>query len=848
MGADQQLTESLVVTLREVSASDADRVGTKAANLASLLRAGFPVPAGAVLTTDAYSRFIEYSQPGSEATQGSSSSAAVPDDVQTALAETLSLLGPVPLAVRSSSAAEDLSGASFAGQYETVLSVTGLDGLKQAVLRCWASASSRHVDSYRESRGLEGAPMAVLIQRMVDPEAAGVAFSADPVTGSRKKVVVNALRGLGERLVSGEVSPDQWVVMQGVTTRETSPEGAIDEDQALAIAQVARRAEAHFGAPQDIEWAIEDGRLYLLQARPITSLPEPPVEPIPVEIDVPSGFWQHDASHSPRPVYPIERFVYPLITRASPRLVDDFGYLFDGIEFRDIGGWTYLRIVPPGGREGPVLPKWVMWLLARTLPLLRNRLRGASEAVRSDTAGRFVGRWYDVWQPELDEAIFAHLDVDLMGLSDAELDDHIESTLGLVERGIEVHSLLTGALAIVMYDTAMTCEVLLGWDLARTMDLVSGTSYKSTEPARRLHELAQMASSRPAVRELLDRPAAFSIEGIDSVDEEFGDAVKSYLHRYGSRVLGYGVADPTLTEVPAFFTQLIRGQLEQNYRPDVDQQTAADVRTRSADEARKMLADRPEDLARFDETLRKAERAYPVREDNEFFTISAPLAVMRYAILEVGRRLAERGVIRRPDDVRFLELDEARPALIEGGDKIAGVEHRKGQWAWAELNPGPSSYGEAPPEPPALDFIPPESRLPMEAMLWSLDATMAIDATPGESSEGSLSGIAASPGRYTGPVRIVTDETHFDKLQPGDVLVCPITSPVWSVVFPLIGALVTDTGGVLSHPAIIAREYQIPAVVATGHATALVHDGDLVTVDGSAGVVTVVDPREGKRP
>lgn len=837
METEEQTHGLFLIDLGEAEFDDHRRIGSKAANLASLLKAGFPVPDGVVLTTDFFAEFVEASGLGEGTSPAEVSQAATPEDFVQVLAAIVKRYGDVPLAVRSSSVGEDLPEASFAGQYETTLNVEGLADLEGAVRRCWASAFSTHLSAYRHTRGQAASKLAVLIQPMIPAEAAGVAFSANPITGRRDEVVVNAVRGLGEHLVSGERSPDEWLVREDFASCESSPEDSIDRHQALAVAALTQDAESHFGTPQDIEWAIDgSGKLHLLQSRPITSLPEPPPEPIPIQFEVPPGFWQRDPSHKPRAGYHIDLLFFPLIERTSQRQSAEFGYLFEGLQFAEFGLWPYMRMVPLGGKERPMPPRWVMWLATRVMPTLRRRVVAAKQAVGSQKADRFVERWYETWHPELAESISTHRDLDLESLTDTQLERHLQSSLELLEHGIEVHSLLAGALAIVIHDLATTCEELIGWDLARTLELVSGTSYKSTEPARRLHELARMADSRPHVRAaLLDRKA--TPELLESLDVEYAGALAAYLRDYGSRALGYSVGEPTLSELPAIFLGMIRGQLEDGYDPSTHETSAEHARERALQEARSRLT--AENVESFEESLSRALRAYPVREDNEFFTISAPIALMRYSILELGRRLAALDVIGERDDVRFLEFEQARAALRDPKRLHEIVEVRKGQRAWAELNPGPDFYGDPPEGPPSLDFLPPDARLPMEALLWSFQEMLAMgDAGRGDDS--GVRGIPASPGRYTGPARVVMDETDFDKLQPGDVLVCPITSPVWSVLFPIVGALVTDVGGVLSHPAIIAREYQIPAVVATGDATTRFADGQVVTVDGGTGTVMEV--------
>lgn len=833
--------EQLALELSRVFPDDTGRVGMKAANQASLAQAGFRVPEGVILTTDAYLKYSSSAVGNDPEFKVSPKSRS---GLRLLLEELVKTLGDSPLAVRSSGVAEDLPEASFAGLYETVLGVRGLDSLEEAVLRCWASAAALHATTYRDVHGISARAMAVLIQEMVPAEAAGVAFSANPVTGDRHEVVINAIRGLGDRLVSGLASPDEWTVRDGDAHCERSPEDAITAQQARQIAELTRRVEAHFDSPQDIEWAIAAEDVYLLQARPITALPDPPVTPIPIELIVPDGFWMYDASHNPRPGYHMDLVMFPMIRRSSRRWAAEFGYLFDGVEWTEVGMWPYQRIVPLGGREGPMPPRWLMRLLVRVVPLLRGRVQQAIEVVRLDAPSRYVQRWYQEWQPGLDAAVRDRIEVDLDELTDTELVDHVESTRELLEQGIYIHMVLHGALSMILYELSTVCGELLGWDLTWTMDLVSGTSYKSTEPARRLHDIAQMAASRPTVARLLEIPEHLKADMLASIDGEFARVFSEHLDQYGHRALGYTLGEPTLAEMPEILLDLIRAQIQRNYDPAVKAQENEETRAATAAQARAQLAGRPEDLSRFEQALEKAERAYPVREDNEFFTMSAPLAVLRYAMLEIGRRLAERGVIDKAADVMHLELEQALTALHHGGDHHRLVALRKGHRAWAELNPGPPFYGNPPPRPPSFDFLPSNARLPMEAVLWNNEVIMAVSGAQQSDAadRSSLSGIAASSGRYTGPARVVMDETQFEKLRPGDVLVCPITSPVWSVLFPIIGALVTDTGGVLSHPAIIAREYGIPAVVACGAATARLRDGELVTVDGTTGTVEPETP------
>ncbi|MGH2652254.1 MAG: PEP/pyruvate-binding domain-containing protein, partial [Actinomycetota bacterium] len=255
--------------------------GNKAATLAVLRRAGFEVPLGVVVPADAFTGVAD----------------ALPPPVRAALREVPDLLGPGPWAVRSSSIAEDSERASFAGQFETVLHIDSV-GLAEAVLRCWRSGLTDRVKAYAGDRG--PGSMAVLVQHMIAADAAGVAFTTDPVSG-RRRSVIEAVEGLGERLVSGEATPERWKVEEEGSIEAPSEARVLDAERVRAIGDLARRVEEHFRRPQDIEWAIGGGSLWLLQARPITTLPMPSAGPelTQIPIEVPPGYWERDDFHEP---------------------------------------------------------------------------------------------------------------------------------------------------------------------------------------------------------------------------------------------------------------------------------------------------------------------------------------------------------------------------------------------------------------------------------------------------------------------------------------------------------------------------------------------------------------------
>ena len=833
----------LVVSLDEVGLADAPRAGHKAATLGELKRAGFPVPDGVVLTTDALARTLAAAGLDAAADPDQVAAVPLPGEVAAAISAAAVRLGDGPLAVRSSGVDEDLPGASYAGQYESVLGVPAGE-LAAAVRRCWASAFTRHVAAYRRSRGAgRDLAMAVLVQPMVAAEAAGVAFSADPVTGDRDTAVVNAVCGLGDRLVAGRASPDEWVVRGAAVTCRAAPEGAVTAEVAADVAALARRVEARLGTPQDVEWALAGDALVLLQARPITALPDQAPEPVPVPVEVPPGFWEREASHAPKPWTPMTLSALGQArSRAMRRMFAEFGLLAETLQLAQIGGWEYARLVPLGGKDRPTPPARLMPLLIRLVPRLRRRIADAVAAVRSDKAGHFVEQWYQQWQADLAEHSAGLRDTDLGALDDEELNADTSRALALLHKGFDIHFLLHGALMPILAELAFACRELFGWSDEEAFELLVGLSATSTEPARRLAELAGTAARRPAVRGLLDRVEGDTLDRLAETDPDFAEAFAAYQREFACRALRYEIADPSIAEMPELTLRLLADQLARGYDPAADAAVLASRRTTAADRARSALAGRrPEDRERFERALARAERAYPVREDNEFFTTSVPLALLRYRVVEIGRRLAARGQLDRRDDVFFLTLDEARAALRDGQAWRTLVSRRRGERAFVELHPGPATYGKDPGPPPPLDALPAEAEFTMTALLWYVDRIFEAATSSQVQQAGirTLGGIAASPGRHTGPVRVVMDESEFGKLRPGDVLVCPVTSPVWSVLFPSVGALVTDTGGLLSHPAIIAREYAVPAVVATGNATALLNDDQAVTVDGGAGRIEV---------
>lgn len=797
-----------LIDLADAAQHGPEVAGHKAHNLSLLASKGLPVPEGVVLPAPWVA-------------------AASESELRSALESVFNRLAG-PLAVRSSAVAEDTRDQSFAGQYETVLSVDTLDGLVDAVETVRDSGSSERVRRY----GGEISAIGVLIQRMVPAEAAGVAFTADPVTGERGVTVVSSVRGLGDRLVSGEADPDEWEVRDSTIEVRRAPESSLNEEQVLEVASLASQVATHFDAPQDIEWAYDGDQIHLLQSRPITGLPE--VEPIEPEIESPEeGYWMLDGGHYPSPMSPMGgSFYLPALESAASQAFREWGLLLDRIENRVIGWRVYVRMVPIGGNEGgPTPPWWLMGLLSRIVPPIRRQAKKAESAFESGRVWSVIDRWWEEWRPEFEHRIRELQSVELDSIGDGELLAHLDETLEFFSYGQKIHFELFPPYMVSVAELIRFCQEDLGWSKTKATDLMGGLSTMTAEPARRLHGLARIAGSNPDTARLLDEGATLS--ELRKTDQELADGLDDYLDDFGVRATAYDVLAPTLGEQDDLLVSMLRS--EGVYDPAETDRRQEDVRNQLLEEARTALSDRGGVLDHFNKLISRVQRAYPVREDNIFFTDNAPLGLVRLAALEIGRRLTDRDLLDEPDHVFFLTIDESRESLVRGVERRNLVHRRRGEREWALRHPPAPSFGEDPGPPPDMRAMPDGVRRMMEAVGFFMENDLA--ATTGD----GLSGTPASAGNYTGTARVVMSESDFDRVRPGDVLVCPITTPAWSVLFGQIGGLVTDTGGMLSHSAIVAREHGIPAVVATGSGTTRIPDGATVTVDGNSGQIEIQD-------
>ena len=487
----------------------------------------------------------------------------------------------------------------------------------------------------------------------------------------------------------------------------------------------------------------------------------------------------------------------------------------DGLEMRAIRGWAYQRIVPLGGVDRPPAPQALQWLGMRLLPEFRQRRAVARRSIREELDRRILQDWSETMRPRLVAEAESLAEVDADRLDDAALRAHWQRARDLHAYGVRCHFRLHVPIGIARFELARICRELFGWDEARTFKLMSGLSTASTDGAAALAELGARIDSA-ALRELVERADRAAVAGLRAADLAFAAAFDAYQRQYATRVLCYEFAEPSMRERPELTLATLRDQLRLGFDPAERAASARQERERTLADAHRRVRG-AEDRARFDDALALATLAHPIHEENEFYSISRPAALVREATLAVARRAVLAGVIRDADDVFFLTADEVA-GVLTGPDARDLVIRRRAEHERARRSTPAAAYGVEQPPPP-LAIVPEPNRWQLAAVAWTVAQIFAQDHSGASAGDDVLTGIPASPGRYTGTVRVVLDESHFDRIQAGDVLVCPVTSPVWSILFSRIGALVTDVGGTLSHPAIIAREFGIPAVVATGNGT-----------------------------
>ena len=709
-----------LVSLSAVTATDPAVTGSKAARLAAALAAGFPVPDGFVVPV------------GQEV-----------DDADLAAA---AAAVAARLAVRSSAVAEDLTGASYAGMYESYLDLAPAH-VPDAVRRCRRSADTARVAAYRADDAESG--VAVLVQAMVAAQAAGVAFTADPLTGNRDVVVVTAVAGVADSLVGGEVTGESWRVTAGQATTPGRGE-VLTAVQAVAVADTARRLERLFGCPQDIEWAITGATVHVLQARPMTALPDPVTWTPPGP-----GLWACNfrlGEWLPEPVTPLfGDWLLPAFDAGFRAGMRDTAHAVVSFPYGLVNGWYYATPNPKIAE----IPAAVLRSHGRLLHFMLTTvvLPSWKPAAADQALDRLYLHWRDRLLPDYHQ------------LADLTVADRPTRELpALIEQ-------------------AITAAGYHFWYLA----VVGGAAWKIEHALRRFidrHRLDNVDAARllSGLTPTRTVPVPHAVHSLDWYHPTAGEHTHASPH------------DPTDSSRPSK-TRLERTRVEQ----------------RCADQ----LRDRPRQPAAWTTLLALAQKYTRIREEQaDNLTLVWPL--LRTCARRLGESLTTADVLDDPSLVFFL----TRTELDQSTSLTETARRRQQQWLTQRRLTPPLTIGTPPP-----------------LIGRHLAATVGADIdTDGDH---QIHGQPASPGRASGPARIVRDLDDFTTVQVGDVIVTAATTPAWTPLFGRAAAVVTDRGAAAAHASLIAREYGIPAVVATGDATRRIPNGSHITVDGGRGVVTV---------
>ncbi|KIA64582.1 PEP/pyruvate-binding domain-containing protein [Nocardia vulneris] len=860
-------SDPLVLELDDARATLA-HAGGKGASLARLAAAELPVPPGFHVTTAAYRRFVDTTGltarildavAAADPDRADTVSAAaaeiaamfaeqtVPEEISQAVRSAYARLGEdVAVAVRSSATAEDLPELSFAGQQETYLNMRGADEVMAAVQRCWASLWTARAIDYRARQGIESdeVDLAVVVQRLVPADAAGVLFTADPVTGARDRVMINAAWGLGEAIVSGNVTPDTLLVAkadrsmlrQDISDKDTMtvrtdtgtaevPVPAaqrrapvLDAAKAGELTEIALRIEQLYGQPMDIEWALHGAELFIVQARPITVLPDAAAQQQPAQwrLPDPKGKYMRASVLEllPNPLSPLFATLgLPAVAQATKDRYHSLGLPYLDNPLVVINGYGYYDITyPPGmlARMALAQPRF----LARTLP---RALRTAPQRWRAAHA-----RYAEITAAERATDPDARTATDLLAAARALVEEAGRYYLTL-QGGILPATYISEGLFTAAYKTMRrrtdppALTFLLGFDS------------KPLRAEQSLYGLAQWVATQPGLAERIEKLSGTEILCESAADDpaltEFTDRFADHLATYGDTVYDFDFAAPLPVDDPA----PVLHTLEFFGSPAAQDPSA---RQRDA-QARREQAVRGLEARRFGlrrgltlRLLRWAQTMSPLREDG-LADVGLGWPTVRRLLQTIGARLVAAEVLDAPDDVFWLRLDEvtAAAAALDAArapqDSRALVAERRATWT-------------------AQRTVTPPHALPVGGgtKLLGLDFGKLLPAGSDETSDAVVKGVPGSPGRVTAPARIIDGPSDFGRLRPGDVLVAKITTPAWTPLFAVASAIVTDVGGPLSHSSIVAREYHIPAVLGTGVATERLTDGAPVTVDGDAGTVT----------
>lgn len=878
--------------------------GGKAANLTILTNAGFKVPSGFVVTTEAYSKFIVQNelenlakshlvdidhenaaelQKATRIMREHIAQASLPKEVVDAVTNSYQQQALSRVAIRSSATAEDLPDASFAGQYDTSLNIEGIQNVLEHIKSCFGSMWTTRAVAYREENEIphDQVQVAVVVQTMVDARCAGVMFTMNPISRNRNEMMIESNFGLGESVVSGQTVPDRYVVAQdqesptgytmvtkeigtkesivikntsGIGVQESGvsvekrQQSSLEDDEILNLAKLGKSIEELFQAPQDIEWGLDrEGQIHILQSRPITVGLERDDE----EEEV---FWTRG--------YADDYWNDPVTPLFYDLLGDQITYIVN-VETNEIMGYkdtpeqllklhkghVYFNLdvlrtkvvneMPPFIRSEDVLNyfpegggpfgKDTM----RELPFaLKTRIMAEIRVMLFDGDGGMTktNDVYMKWTEDVFNPYCKRFDMDLSHASQHEstaalmaLADNLDKVMmkhfRMVRYGLPVHTL--GMNLITNY----LLTRWIGEKAAGVMYpiLLSGLEHKTTETNNRIFKLAELASKDNEIKEIFssansDDVYTALVEGKSPTVVSFMEKFNGFIDDFGDRGFTREVYYPRWRDEPTYVIDALKPLVVEQMR---NLSQAGKSLTKKRNKAEVLVEQHirsqrygPIKWMLFSTILGMA-RTYIGFRENQRFNLDRWITRNRRVFLKIGKRLSEQSFIDEPNDIFFLQRKEVKSIVRGAIDSTPDKDEVKKKVKERKEN-----------------FLKYENILPPKFMVGSRE----FDDPIPDSAEGFV-GIPASQGRVTGVVRILERIEDIPNVKAGEIVVVSRTDPGWTPVFSKIGGLITESGGVLSHGAVVSREFGIPAITNVRNACSVFENGQRVTLDGSEGRV-----------
>ncbi|MFJ7753522.1 PEP/pyruvate-binding domain-containing protein [Peribacillus muralis] len=834
-------------TERFIHAADTrEAVGGKAANLIKLTKWGMPVPDGFVIGRDSFLHFVEVNELDlqSENIQNEITQASIPEEVLTDLTSAFLELREkyTALAVRSSSSAEDLEQASFAGQYETYLNVRTVEEFLSRVKGCWASCFENRVQQYTETieEQVDTMNMGVVVQGLIHSDVSGVIFSQDPVTSNSDHILINASYGLGEAVVSGIVTPDTFVVKRdgrkiekiigskelkiiaGATGTEEMETTKLERDayclndaMISQLVELTLKVERHYQHPIDLEFGIQDQQVYLLQARPITTVTKA-AQSIPkarkgfiLERKDEDEFWFLMDSRFPDPISPLFASIvtqpfYQGMAKASGELKEPMGF-------------TQMKV-----HNGYYYGKQFQFEMDPEQLFMEN------EKLMEDLYPELTNGMYDIVHDHL-MPIYRHLDEETSKpFTPAKAKRGLGELAGFFEEVYYWHFIIVLPHASLNIKLEQLFQRLLGSEPAHDLyQSLTGIMNKSLESDRLLWQLSKLVRKEPQLLQAIMNSDEGNVSQALSTfgkGKDFLDRVGKFVKEYGYRCLkAHDFMGETWIENHEHVLEIIKNLIENGHDFDKEFESALTARIRIHQNFLTAIED-PIEREVFEKCYQMTLDAAVITDDHHFYIDAMFDAKARLYLLKVGELLVQLGVLDDAEDIWFLYKDEILSILDAPSSLMDTVKERKRQYDLQGKIKTPAFFGKPTEEEQAF----------VEMVFGSLEENK-------ENTANTIKGISASAGVCEGKVKVISGMHEASTFKKGDILVCKSTTPVWTSFFQDAIAIIADTGGMLSHSAIIAREYRIPAVLGTKIGTERLKDGDHVIVDGNTGTVTIIE-------